>query len=40
MKTEQLLELIREHFDVAEYSDELEGVVLCSKRVGLWRFER
>lgn len=40
MKTEQLLELIREHFDVAEYDEDDRCIVLHSRRNGVFRFER
>lgn len=40
MKTEQLLELIREHFDVSEYDEDDRCIVLHSRRNGVLRFER
>lgn len=40
MKTEQLLELINELFDVAEYDDADRCIVLHSRRNGILRFER
>lgn len=35
MKTEQLLELIREHFDVSEYDEDDRCIVLHSRRKGM-----
>lgn len=40
MKTEQLLELIRELFDVSEYDEDDRCIVLHSRRNGVLRFER
>lgn len=40
MKTEQLLELVREGFDIAEYDEFDRCIVLQSRRTGVFRFER
>lgn len=40
MKTEQLLELIREGFDIAEYDEVDRCIVLQSRRNGVLRFEK